>query len=158
MAIIPSPKPPAPIMVYQYINFNQPHLIFILLDMVRGFLYCDYINIGLSNQKSDITATVINGDKSNYPIFCKIVRYHLVMPSVPWKGLSIQDLVDGDYIRTQAIFGAPDIYRIVKAICRFNDQGHLHRQKNMTLRGSEGIRLTPICIAQFLVGATARKF
>jgi hypothetical protein len=28
---------------------------------------------------------VMDGDKSNYPIIWEIVRYHMVMSSVPWE-------------------------------------------------------------------------
>jgi hypothetical protein len=47
---------------------------------------------------------VINGDKSNYPIIIKIVRYHLVITKVPWKGLPMQDLAGGDNNRTPVIY------------------------------------------------------
>ena len=60
---------------------------------------------------------VIDGDKCNYPIICKNVRYHLVMPSVPRRGLSMQDSVSGDNNRTPVIFQGLDIFVFVGGSC-----------------------------------------
>ena len=55
----------------------------------------------------------IDGDKSSYQTQPNYYRYHLVIPSVPLRGLLIQDMVGGDNNRTPVVIRAPDIYRIV---------------------------------------------
>ena len=54
-------------------------------------------------------------------------RYHLVIPTVPWEPLLMQDLVCCDYFRTPVKFQGVDIYRFV-GICNFQEavrkQGH----------------------------------
>ena len=55
----------------------------------------------------------IDGDDLNYPKTYKIVRYHLVIPTVPRELLILQDLASCDYFRTPVIFQGPDIFVFV---------------------------------------------
>ena len=40
----------------------------------------------------------------------KIVRYHMVMTSVPWESLSMQDMTGGDNNRTSLVFRDSDVH------------------------------------------------
>lgn len=58
-------------------------------------------NIGVCdiNSETKFQAST-DGDKCNYPITYKNVRYHLNIATVSWETLLKQDLVDGDNNRT----------------------------------------------------------
>ncbi|NNK85133.1 MAG: hypothetical protein HKO91_06235 [Desulfobacterales bacterium] len=51
---------------------------------------------------------VIDGEKSSYQAQPKYYQYHLVIAKISQKGLSIQDLVGGDYNRTSVVFQVSD--------------------------------------------------
>ena len=59
------------------------------------------------------SALQMYGETTSYQANRKYFRYHLVMPSVPRRSPSTQDMVGGDNNRTPVIFQAPDIYRFV---------------------------------------------
>jgi len=50
----------------------------------------------------------LNGDHLHNRNYGQHCRYHLVMPSVPWKSLWIQDSVSCDNFRTPVIFEVLD--------------------------------------------------
>ena len=61
------------------------------------------------------------GEHRVFWILRRYYRYHLVMPSVPRRSPSTQDMVGGDNNRTPVIFQAPDIYRFVGGIRKFEN-------------------------------------
>ena len=77
----------------------------------------DQLDIESENITTSI-AMVINGDRSSYQTQQNYCRYHLVIPTVPWEPLLMQDSVDCDYFRTPVKFKGSDIYRIVGGISR----------------------------------------
>ena len=55
-------------------------------------------------QELDTSGIQIHEDKCNYLILCQIVRYHMVIATISWKDLLMQDLAAGDNNCTPVIF------------------------------------------------------
>ena len=67
-------------------------------------------------ENQNITELVIHGERSSYQTQRNYFRYHLVIPTIPWEPLLMQNSACCNYFRTPVKFQDPDIYRIVGLI------------------------------------------